>query len=164
MLRVLPYVTPHVWTIPLECHQSATMGGKFNSIDTSFTTSSNLYQKFCLTLVIIRPRFCRRHELQELLQVQLHQNITRSTHLLGDNWSQDSNTEPIQWYCIVYVPRIPNHQVCPWYLLVLWPKITFECQNETTTNKTATSKSSGTPGVLPVSQNLKKSHLKYNHW
>ena len=49
---------------------------------------------------------------------------------------------------------------------------TFECQDETTTHKTATSKSRGTPGtsksrgtpgVLPVSQNLTKSHLKYNH-
>ena len=33
------------------------------------------------------------------------------------------------------------------------PQNTLECQNETTTHKT----------VLPVSQNLTKSHLEYNH-
>ena len=48
-------------------------------------------------------------------------------------------------------------------LPIISPKNTFECQNETTTHKPATSKSRDTPGVLPVSQNLTKSHLEYNH-
>ena len=51
---------------------------------------------------------------------------------------------------------------CPWYHLVLWPQNTFECQNETTTHKTTTSKSRGT---LVSTSCLTKSHkVSFKIW